>query len=115
MSIDRHLGFPNTILHLVQACTDHPCVVKNVKDPTGSGRVQVECQSLWGEGKSNWIACTNNSPAPDDKARKQTGLWNPAKPGSYGYISFPGGNMLKPVFKAGGAHMNEKGDAGSKS
>jgi hypothetical protein len=115
MSIDRHLGFPNTLLQLVQACTFHPAVVKDVKDPTGSGRVQVECQSVYGGSKSNWIQCTSNSPAPDDKNRKQTGLWNPAKPGSYGYVFFPGGNLLKPCFMAGSAHMNAKGNPGSKS
>jgi hypothetical protein len=115
MSIDRHLGFPNTLLHLVQACTRHPGIVKDVKDPTGSGRVRVECQSLWGEGKSNWILYSGSAiGGPKSKGGKNTGDWSPALVGQYVMLEAPGGNTLKWTASPGGASMFDKGNPGSK-
>lgn len=42
---------PNQIL---QQSTFHLGVVRDVKDPSGRGRVRVECPSLWDKGEKNW-------------------------------------------------------------
>lgn len=112
MSIDRFMGMPNTPLHIIQACTWHPAKVVNVKDPTGTNKVEVMCEGCFGtKGKTNWIPCASSNIGDDKKSRKQTGLHNPAKPGTYGYVFFPGGNMDKPTFLPAHATMNEKGTA----
>jgi hypothetical protein len=109
MSIDRYMGMPNTTLHIIQACTMHPTKVEDVEAPDGDGKVKCKCPALFGKKAStNWIPCANSNIGNDEKSRKQTGLHNPAKPGTYGYIFFPGGNMDKPVFMASHATMNEK-------
>ena len=71
MSIDRHLGMPNTLLQVIQACTLHPAKVKYVNDPTGSGRVQAECQSVFGDAKSNWLQIGGNHVGNDDSSKHQ--------------------------------------------
>lgn len=114
MSLDRHLGFPNNWLHLVMACTEHYAEVVRVDDPTGSGRVMVKCKDIWGNTRSNWILCDDNNPAPTDKKRKQSGMWNPARPKQTGMVYFPGGDLTNPRFRKAGAHMNAKGNAGTK-
>ena len=112
MSIDRHLGMPNTLLQVIQACTLHPAKVKYVNDPTGSGRVQAECQSVFGDAKSNWLQIGGNHVGNDDSSKHHSGHWNPAQPGGYGYVYYPGGNLLKPVFMAGNVTMSQAGTAG---
>lgn len=115
MSIDRHLGFPNTYKQLVQSCTRHPAIIVDVKDPTGSGRVRVICPSLWGKTKSNWILYTGNAiGGPKSKGGKNTGVWNPGQVGGYVMLEAPGGNAGKWIASPGGASMFDKGNAGEK-
>ena len=109
---NRLMGCPNTIPHILNACTFHAAKIIGVKDPTGSGRVQVECPGMWGKGKSNWIQVAGNHVGSDNKATKHSWHWNPGQPGQYGYIFFPGGNLAKPCFMAGNVTMNDKGNPG---
>ena len=115
MSIDRHLGFPNAWLQFAQAVTRHPAKVVDVKDPTGAGRVRVECESLWGKGKSNWILYTGSGTGgTKSKGSPNNGMWMPARVGQYVMVEAPGGNIAKWVASPGGVSMYDKGDSGEK-
>lgn len=113
--VDRLLGFPNTILQLVMACTDHACRVFDVWDPTGSGRVRVVIDSIGGsKSKSNWTMCTNSNAGPNEDGASPSGLWNPARIGEHGYYSFPAGKTEYGSYRSAGVAMTDKGNPGSR-
>lgn len=115
MSIESFIPFPYTEIQFIQACTRHPAKIVDVKDPTGSGRVRVECPSLWGKSKSNWILYTGNAiGGPRESGGKNTGDWSPAVVGQYVMVEAPGGNVTKWTAGPGGASMFDKGNPGDK-
>lgn len=111
--VDRFMGCPNTVTQIMQALGFHPAVVTNVNAPTGDGRVQVQCLSLgWNSKESNWIQIAGNHIGNNNPNKHHSGHWNPPQPGGYGYVYFPGGNMLKPAFMAGNITMSQPGSSG---
>ena len=114
--VDRLLGFPNTLLQLIQACTWHSCQVKDVWDPKGRGDVRLQITSLGGDkSKTNWTPCANSNAGPNKEGASPSGLWNPARVGEYGCYSFLGGNVeWGGMYHSGGVAMTDKGNAGSR-
>ena len=109
---DRLMGCPNTVPHIMQACSFHVAKVDNVNDSTGSGRVQVISPGPHGIAKSNFIQVASTNCGNDNASKHHSGIWNPAQPGGYGFVYFPGGNLAKPVFMAGHVTMSQAGNAG---
>jgi len=113
--LDRLIGFPNTLLQLIQACTDHACSVADVWDPTGTGKVRLFVYGLGGsKSKTNWTACSNSNAGPNKEGASPSGLWNPARIGEQGFYSFPGGKVEYGHYRSRGVAMTDKGNAGSR-
>lgn len=113
--VDRLLGFPNTILQLVQACTFHMGEVKDVWDPKGKGDVRMEIVSIGGEkSKTNWSPCCNSNAGPNEDGASPSGLWNPARIGERRFVFFPGGKTSQLASISAGVAMTDKGNAGSR-
>ena len=112
MSRNYFIPFPDEPLHWIQALAMHPCKVVNVKDPTGSGMVKVECAGLFGKEASNWTPF-GQAVGSDQEDRGHTGLWCPAQPGMGGVLYFTAGDYTRPGVAAFGPSMKAKGEAES--
>jgi len=110
--LERFLGCPNTLKHILQATTPHPGIIKQVGGKTGD-EVCVECLSLGWEGSSsNWLPVAGNFVGNNDKNRKHTGLWAPPQPGGYVMVNFSGGNYNKAFAYGAGVTLSDKGRTG---
>jgi len=77
--------------HLInQFCNFHPGVVKNLNDPEGRGRVQVEVPGLLGTGKKNWTCWIEigGTPIGTNKGAGDEGEWWPLQVGQCVLIGF---------------------------
>lgn len=113
MAIDDFLPIPNSILHVIAACTLHPCVVTKCGDPKCCSDVRVKCASLWDDKESNWVPRMGIPSGSNEKGKSHTGTYKPSRPGEFGVIGFYAGNPLKPYYIPNGASMSEPGSAGN--
>lgn len=110
--LERFMGCPNTLKHVIQALSSHFGIIKQVGGKTGN-EVCMECASLGWEGSSsNWLPVAGNFVGNNDKSRRHTGLWAPPQPGGAGMIHFAGGNYNKPFVVGGDVTMADKGRTG---
>lgn len=73
-----------------QQCTAHVGVVRNLADPDGRGRVQIECPGLLGTGQKNWTCwCENTGSAIGSSIGKgDEGDWWPLQVGQCVLVQF---------------------------
>lgn len=79
---------------IVQYCSVHEGVVKNLKDPLKLGRVKVEVPGLLDGGKENWtdwLIMTGN-PCGTSKGPGDEGLWWPMQVGQHVAVAFMAGD-----------------------
>ena len=104
-SIDNTLEIPPEPRHIMQANAIHLGVVRDVKDPEGRGRVQVECSEINSTGQPNWMNwCEVGSiPVSSAIADGDYGIWWPLVPGQAVFVTFCGPTYTQPVVYPGPA------------
>lgn len=98
-------------LHLiVQYCTFHTGVVKDVKDKYGKLRVKCECNGLLGKGEKNWTGWINTSTNPigSSLGDGDEGLWWPIQKGQSVRIGFLAGDPFVLYAMVGPAITDDK-------
>jgi len=91
---DGQVEFCPTPEKVVQYCTFHLGIIRDVKDPEGRGRVQVEVPGLAGTGSQNWTDWIDVAGTPvgtcNDKGDE--GIWWPVQAGQSVFVGFVAGD-----------------------
>lgn len=88
-----------------QLCTEHLGIVRCVDDPLGTGRVLVECPSVFGTDAENWVGWCDFAGMPTGSQHKKgdMGIWWPPVPGLLVNVAFESGSKKKPYCYPAGA------------
>lgn len=107
-----NIGIPLDPAHLLQAAAFHFGIVRDVKDPSGRGRVRVEVPSLLGTGKDNWSnwAEVLGVPVGSAEEKDDSGFWWPMVPGQAVFMSFIAGDYFQPFVVPGPVWQEEEGE-----
>ncbi len=91
---NNELNFDATPQLVVQFCTMHKGVVKDVKDPMGRLRVRAECPVLLTTGQDNWTQWLENfsNPIGDNLTDGDHGIHWPLQPGQQLQLGFISGD-----------------------
>ena len=91
------LNIPMDIKAIVQSTAMHFAEVKSNEDTENRNRILVECPSVAGEGKENWVGWVEycGNPTGGDKTGDY-GLHIPPKVGQMVLMGFEGGNTDRP-------------------
>lgn len=110
MSGEPSLPISQTVGQFLQAGSFHFGVVRDLKDPQGRGRVQVESPSLW--GKDNWVWCESAyMPVGSSYRDGDHGMWWTPTPGERVLVSFIAGDHgAPPIMLPGPAWQIEPGN-----
>ncbi|MEW6352507.1 MAG: phage baseplate assembly protein V [Thermodesulfobacteriota bacterium] len=89
-----HTPFRPTPQLMVQYCTFHLGVVRDVKDPEGRGRVCVEVPGLYSTGKKNWTDWIDvaGTPLGSNNDKGDEGIWWPMQVGQSVLVGFVSGD-----------------------
>lgn len=96
---DSHPSIPPELKHVVQACTWHLGIVRDLKDPEGRGRVKIESPEINHTGQNNWVNWCEPLAIPVSSIHYggDVGIWWPYVPGQAAYVGFKSGDYLQPL------------------
>lgn len=106
---DTHTSIPAELKHVVQACTWHLGIVRDLKDPEGRGRVKIESPEVNHTGPNNWMNWCEPLAIPVSSIHYggDVGVWWPYVPGQPAYVGFKSGDYLQPLCMPGGSWAEE--------
>lgn len=106
---DSHPSIPPELKHVVQACTWHLGIVRDLKDPEGRGRVKIESPEVNHTGQNNWMNWCDPIAIPVSSVHYggDVGIWWPYVPGQPAYVGFKSGDYLQPLCMPGGSWAEE--------
>lgn len=109
MSNAAKISIPPEIQHILQACSLHLGIARDLKDPEGRGRIKVECPTLNHIGQPNWLNWCDPIGVPVGSVYNEgdCGIWWPYFAGQAVYVGFKDGDYFQPYVLPGPSWSEE--------